>query len=100
VDRLLKIPDTEGFVVKSTKTTNDFEARRFAEDLYYQLEGKARRGEPINSPTFRKVFAEWSKVPVTEQVVGTARYVHGNVRRWRYGLSIFRRHHDRQGNGS
>jgi hypothetical protein len=30
---------------------------QFAEDLYYRLEGKARRGEPINSRTFRKVFA-------------------------------------------
>jgi len=77
----LKIPETEGFVVKSTKTTDDFEARRFAEDLYYRLEGKARRGEPINSPTFRRVFAEWSMVPVAEQVVRTARYVNGNVRR-------------------
>jgi hypothetical protein len=77
----LKIPTIEGFVVKSTKTTDDFEARRFAEDLYYRLEGKARRGEPINSPTFRRVFTEWSKVPVAEQVVRTARYVDGNVRR-------------------
>jgi hypothetical protein len=51
----LKIPETGGFVVKSTKTTDDFEARRFAEDLYYRLEGKARRGEPINSrSTFPK----------------------------------------------
>jgi hypothetical protein len=77
----LKIPETEGFVVKSTKTTDDFAARRFAEDLYYRLEGKARRGEPINSPTFRKVFSEWSKVPVAEQVVRSIRYVNGNVRR-------------------
>jgi integrase len=77
----LKIPETDGFVVKSTKTTDDFEARRFAEDLYYRLEGKARRGEPINSPSFRRVFSEWSKVPVAEQVVRTARYVDGNVRR-------------------
>jgi hypothetical protein len=58
----LKIPDTDGFVVKSTKTTDDFEARRLAEDLYYRLEGKARRGEPINSPTFRRVFIEWARV--------------------------------------
>ena len=65
----LSIPTVQGFVVKSTKTTDDFEARRFAEELYYQLEGKARRGEPINSPTFRKVFAEWSKIPVADQVV-------------------------------
>lgn len=77
----LKIPTTEGFVVKSTKTTDDFEARRFAEDLYYRLEGKARRGEPINSPTFKRVFAEWSKVPVADQVVRSAKYVNGNVRR-------------------
>ena len=77
----IKIPTIKGFVVKSTKTTDDFEARRFAEHLYYQLEGKAVRGEPINTPTFRKVFAEWSKVPVAERVVRSARYVDGNVRR-------------------
>jgi len=67
-----RIPTVSGFVVKSTKTTDDFEAGRFAEELYYQLEGKARRGEPINSPTFRKVFAEWSRVPVADQVVRSA----------------------------
>jgi integrase len=77
----LKIPETDGFVVKSSKTTDNFEARRFAEDLYYRLEGKARRGEPINSPTFRRVFIEWSKVPVADQVIRTARYVNGNVSR-------------------
>jgi integrase len=77
----LKVPEVPGFVVKSTKTTDDFEARRFAEDLYYRLEGKARRGEPINSPTFRRVFAEWARVPVADQVIRTARYVNGNVRR-------------------
>jgi integrase len=77
----LSIPTVSGFVVKSTKTTDDFEARRFAQELYYQLEGKARRGEPINSPTFRKVFTEWSKVPVIDQVVRAAKYLNGNVRR-------------------
>jgi len=77
----LKIPETSGFVVKSAKTTDVFEARRFAEDLYYRLEGKARRGEPINCPTFGRVFAEWAKVPVIDQVVRTAKYVDGNVRR-------------------
>ena len=47
----LKIP-----IHQVAKTTDDFEARRFAEDLYYRLEGKARRSEPINSATFRRVF--------------------------------------------
>jgi integrase len=77
----LRVPEVPGFVVKSTKTTDEFEARRFAEDLYYRLEGKARRGEPINSPTFRRVFTEWAKVPVADQVVRSIRYVNGNVRR-------------------
>jgi len=47
----LKIP-----IHQVAKTTDDFEARRFAEDLYYRLEEKARRSEPINSATFRRVF--------------------------------------------
>ena len=72
----LKVPEVSGFVVKSTKTTDDFEARRFAEDLYYRLEGKARRGEPINSPTFRRVFSEWAKVPVAASGVMPARTPH------------------------
>jgi integrase len=77
----LKLPETEGFVVKSTKTTNDFEARRFAEDLYYRLEGRVRRNEPVHSPAFRKVFAEWSKVPIADQLVRNGKYLNGNVRR-------------------
>ena len=57
----LKIPSTVGYVVKSAKTSDDFEARRFAEDLYYQLEGRARRGKSVKSPTFKHVFEEWKK---------------------------------------
>ena len=33
----LKIPRAKGFVVKSTKTQDDFEARRFAEDFMAAL---------------------------------------------------------------
>jgi len=57
----LKIPNTVGYIVKSAKTPDDFEARRFAEELYFQLEGRARRGETVKSPTFRYVFEEWKK---------------------------------------
>ena len=86
----LKIPDVPGFVVKSTKTTDDFEARRFAEDLYYRLEGKARRGEPINSPTFRRVFSEWSKISAADRESRNARYLDGSVRRVElWGLKYF-----------
>jgi integrase len=77
----LKIPNTSGFIVKSCKTTDDFEARRFAEDLYYQLEGRARRGEPIRTLTFQKAFEAWSKAPVIDRQVRSIKYVNGNVRR-------------------
>jgi integrase len=77
----LKIPRTKGFVVKSTKTTDDFEARRFAEDLYYQLEGRARRGESIRAPTFKRLFEEWSQVLERETPPERLQNVRNNLRR-------------------
>ena len=78
----LKIVGVKGYpVARSTKTANDHEARRFAEDLYYQLEGRAHRGEAIKSPTFTKVFDEWKVVKKLEQAVGTSKYIPDNIRR-------------------
>jgi integrase len=77
----LKIPNTEGFVVKSSKTPDDFEARRFADELYYQLEGRARRGESIRSPTFERVFEEWKASLSVERKVGSPKNTQGNIRR-------------------
>lgn len=77
----LKIPQTDGFVVRSAKTKDEYEARRFAEDLYYQLEGKARRGEPIKTPTFRQVFNDWARAQNIDLHVRSKQYVNGNVRR-------------------
>ena len=55
----LKIPNTKGYVVKSTKTNDYNEGKRFSEDLYYELEGKVRRGETLKSPPFSKVVDEF-----------------------------------------
>jgi integrase len=77
----LKIPNATGFVVKSAKTADDFEARRFAEDLYYQLEGRARRGESIKSPTFKRVFEEWKAALSMDRKVVSANYIDRNARR-------------------
>ena len=76
----LKIPNTVGYVVKSTKTSDDFEARRFAEELYYQLEGRVRRGESVKSPTFKRVFEEWKASVSVERKVGSAKYTEANIR--------------------
>lgn len=75
----LKVPGARGFVVKSAKTADDYEARRFAEDLFYKLEGRARRGESIRSPTFKRVFEEW-KSALSVETVRSPNYVSGNIR--------------------
>ncbi len=56
----LKFPYQTGYVTKSTKTTNKSDAEKFAKDLYYDLEGKLSRGEPIKSYPFSKVFNDWT----------------------------------------
>lgn len=68
-------------MVKSAKTKDDFEARRFAEDLYYQLGGRARRGESIRSLTFKRLFQEWSEVLERETTPEQILYVRDNLRR-------------------
>ena len=75
----IKIPRVKGFVVKSSKTKDEFEARRFAEDLYYQLEGRARRGELLLAPNLKKVFADWSRSLSLES--RSKKYTDGNIRR-------------------
>ena len=55
----LKIPNHKGYVIRSTKTSDYNEGKRFSEDLYYELEGKVRRGETLKSPPFSKVVAEF-----------------------------------------
>jgi integrase len=77
----LKIPGHTGYVVKSSKTCDDFEARRFAEDLFYQLEGRAYRGEAIKSPTFKQAFEQWKASLAIDQAIGASKYIDGNIRR-------------------
>ena len=48
----LKIPEVPGFVVKSTKTTDDFEARRFLSASHYGL-GTASTSLPIVDVAWR-----------------------------------------------
>ena len=76
----LKILGNTGYVVRSTKTGDEYEARRFSEDLYYELEGKARRGESLKSPLFRKVFSEWMSHLLTTPSKLSPQYIQGNIR--------------------
>ena len=75
----LKVPGSSGYVVRSAKTPDDFEARRFAEDLFYKLEGRSRRGEAIRCPTFKRVFEEW-RSSLSADSIRSPSYVQGNLR--------------------
>lgn len=77
----LRIPLTKDFVVKSCKTIDRFEARKFAEQLYYELEGRVRRGEPIHSPTFKAAFEAWANAVKAETRIRSSKYINGNIRR-------------------
>lgn len=86
----LKIPLVRKFVVRSSKTSNESEAKRFAESLFYELVGRAKRGEPLKTPTFGLAFREWKRS------FGRGRdkkYIDGNVRRLeRFALPHFENH--------
>ena len=86
----IKVKEAKGFIRKSTKTTDYEEAKRFAEDLYYELEGKVRRGETLKSPPFRRVVAEW-KSALPELMDGRSpAYIEGTVRHIElYALEYF-----------
>tara|TARA_R110002096_G_scaffold316926_2_gene511371 strand:+ start:733 stop:1959 length:1227 start_codon:yes stop_codon:yes gene_type:complete len=56
----IKAPKQKGYIVKSTKCFALDDAKSFAKNLYYELEGKAARGESLTSKKFAKTFREWA----------------------------------------
>jgi integrase len=57
----IKIPAATGYVIRSTKKSDFYEARKFAEDLYDNLNVKVKSGGQLKSPTFKKVYEEWKE---------------------------------------
>lgn len=56
----LKFPRRTGYIIRSAKTTDEHEAITYAKDLYYEYEGRLRRGEQINYYPFSKAFNDWA----------------------------------------
>jgi integrase len=67
------VPGGTGYVIRSTKTKDEFEARRFAEDLWDELRLKVRLGGKIKSKSVDKLFAEF--VSYFEQTASSPRRV-------------------------
>jgi integrase len=72
----VKVPNSTGFVVKTTKTSKLHEATAFATNLYDELYYKVKGGGSIKSgPSYRAVYDEWIKYEKRTKITDTvARY--------------------------
>ena len=61
----IRVPNAAGYKVVSTKTENQRDAERFAENLYEDLYFHVKAGGSIQSRTFKQVFEEWKKYVTT-----------------------------------
>lgn len=57
----IRVPNAAGYKIVSTKTDNQRDAERFAENLYEDLYMHVKAGGSIQSRTFKQVFEEWKK---------------------------------------
>jgi integrase len=57
----IRVPNSTGYKVVSTKTADQREAERFALGLYEDLYIHVKQGGSVKSKTFRQVFEEWSE---------------------------------------
>lgn len=72
----IKVPNSTGFILKTTNTTKLHEATAFATNLYDELYYKVREGGTLkSSPTTEAVFKEWEKHDTRTKITSTvARY--------------------------
>ena len=57
----IRVPNSTGYKVVSTKTADQREAERFALGLYEDLYIHVKQGGSVKSKTFRQVFEEWAE---------------------------------------
>jgi integrase len=59
----ISVPNSTGYKIVSTKTTQLHEAQNFAANLYEELYFKVKAGGSLKSKTFGQVLDEWVKSP-------------------------------------
>ena len=57
----LKVPNGTGYLYRGTGTSDFYEARKFADNLYDELRIKVKTGEAITGQDFKKIFAEFTE---------------------------------------
>jgi len=57
----IHVPGASGYVIRSTKTADEFEARRFAEDLWDELRLKVKAGGVLKSRGCARLYTEFKQ---------------------------------------
>ena len=57
----LHVPGATGYVIRSTKSADEFEARRYAEDLWDELRLKVKSGGALKSKSCTKFFDDFKE---------------------------------------
>jgi integrase len=85
----ISVPNAKGYVRKTTGFSDEFDARRFAEDLYDDLRSRIRNGGNLQRPSFEKVFAQF-KDRYKAEAPSARRYNEVISTIERYGLPFFK----------
>jgi integrase len=85
----ISVPNATGYVRRTTGFTDEFEARRFEEDLYEDLRTQTRNGAAIQKPKFEKVFLQF-KTRYRTEAPSERRYDEVISTIERYGIPFFK----------
>ena len=85
----ISVPNATGYVRRTTGFADEFEARRFAEELYEDLRAQKHDGSALQKPKFEKVFFQF-KDRYQKEAVSPRRYHEIVDAIERYGLPFFK----------
>ncbi len=65
----VRVPNSTGHIIKTTKTSRLHEATAFAQNLYEETYFKVKEGGTLRSaPTFKSVYDEWIKFELRREI--------------------------------
>jgi hypothetical protein len=85
----ISVPNATGYIRRTTHYSDEFEARRFAEELYEELRTQVRSGGALRKPKFDGVFAQF-KQRYRNEAASERRYNEVIDTVERYGLPFFK----------
>jgi integrase len=85
----ISVPNATGYVRRTTGFSEEFDARRFAEELYEELRAQARSGGALRKPKFESVFVQF-KERYQSEAASVRRYNEVVDTINRYGLPFFK----------